>query len=214
MKQGLFITLEGGEGAGKSTQLDYVRRRIEAAGICLHVTREPGGTPLAEQIRELLLEHRQEPMAADSELLLVFAARAQHLANLIRPALARGEWVLCDRFTDATYAYQGGGRGIAPARIAVLEDWVQGGLRPDLTLLLDLPVEAGMARAGRRGALDRFEREQRAFFERVRAAYLARAAAEADRFRIIDASVDIAGVQRQIDSVLTPLLVRHAEAPA
>ena len=211
MTKGLFITLEGGEGAGKSTQLAYVRRRIEAAGIPLHVTREPGGTPLAEQIRGLLLDHRDETMAPDTELLLMFAARAQHLARLIRPALARGEWVLCDRFTDATYAYQGGGRGIDVARIKVLEDWVQGGLRPDLTLLLDLPVEAGMARAGRRGELDRFEREQRDFFERVRAAYLARAEQEPERFRVIDAAQDMAGVQRQIDAVLAPLLAR-AEA--
>ncbi len=206
MTKGLFITLEGGEGAGKSTQLAYVRQRIESAGIPLQVTREPGGTPLAEQIRELLLDHREETMAADTELLLMFAARAQHLATLIRPALARGEWVLCDRFTDATYAYQGGGRGIDFTRIGVLEDWVQGELRPDLTLLLDLPVEVGMARAGQRGALDRFEREQRDFFERVRAAYLARAAQEPQRFRIIDAAQDIAAVQRQIDAALAPLL--------
>ncbi|HEX22028.1 MAG TPA: dTMP kinase [Chromatiales bacterium] len=214
MTTGLFITLEGGEGAGKSTQLAYIRQRIEAADIPLHVTREPGGTPLAEQIRALLLDHREESMASDTELLLMFAARAQHLAQLIHPALARGEWVLCDRFTDATYAYQGGGRGIDFARIAVLEDWVQGELRPDLTLLLDLPVEVGMARAGQRGDLDRFEREQRDFFEHVRAAYLARAEQEPQRFRIIDASQDITGVQRQIDAVLTPLPARAGEVSA
>ncbi len=213
MTKGLFITLEGGEGAGKSTQLAYIRQRIEAAGIPLHVTREPGGTPLAEQIRTLLLDHRDEEMAPDTELLLMFAARAQHLARLVRPALARGEWVLCDRFTDATYAYQGGGRGIGFARIAVLEDWVQGELRPDLTLLLDLPVAVGMARAGRRGELDRFEREQRDFFERVRAAYLTRAEQAPQRFRVIDAAQDIAGVQRQIDAVLSPLLAQAAGAP-
>ena len=213
MTKGLFITLEGGEGAGKSTQLAYIRQRIEAAGIPLHVTREPGGTPLAEQIRTLLLDHRDEEMAPDTELLLMFAARAQHLARLVRPALARGEWVLCDRFTDATYAYQGGGRGIGFARIAVLEDWVQGKLRPDLTLLLDLPVAVGMARAGRRGELDRFEREQRDFFERVRAAYLTRAEQAPQRFRVIDAAQDIAGVQRQIDAVLSPLLAQAAGAP-
>jgi len=170
MKKGLFITLEGGEGAGKSTQLAYIRQRLEAAGVTLHVTREPGGTPLGEQIRELLLDHRQTDMATDTELLLMFAARAQHLAERIRPALAAGEWVLCDRFTDATYAYQGGGRGIDSQRIAVLENWVQGTLRPDLTLLLDLPVNVGMARANGRGELDRFEREQQAFFDRVRVA--------------------------------------------
>ncbi len=214
MNRGLFITLEGGEGAGKSTQLAYVRQRIENAGIALHVTREPGGTPLAEQVRALLLDHRDEAMASDAELLLMFAARAQHLSELIKPALARGEWVLCDRFTDATYAYQGGGRGIDAARIAVLEDWVQGTLRPDLTLLLDLPIEVGMARAGQRGELDRFEREQQDFFERVRAAYLARAGQEPGRFRIIDAAQDVVAVQRQIDAVLTPLLAQAAGASA
>ncbi|MCF6211172.1 MAG: dTMP kinase [Gammaproteobacteria bacterium] len=208
MSKGLFITLEGGEGAGKSTQLAYIRQRIEDAGIPLHVTREPGGTPLAEEIRALLLGHRDETMASDAELLLMFAARAQHLAQLIRPALARDEWVLCDRFTDATYAYQGGGRGIDFERIAVLEDWVQGELRPDLTLLLDLPVEVGMVRAGQRGDLDRFEREQRGFFEHVRTAYRERAEQEPGRFRVIDAAQDIAGVQRQIDAVLAPLLAQ------
>jgi dTMP kinase len=210
MKKGLFITLEGGEGAGKSTQMAYVQQRLQQylqkSGKTLHVTREPGGTELSEQIRELLLDHRQTAMDSDTELLLMFASRAQHLAQLIRPALAAGEWVLCDRFTDATYAYQGGGRGIDMARIAVLEDWVQGELRPDLTLLLDLPIEVGMARAGERGELDRFEREQQAFFERVRQTYLERAAAEPARYRIIDAAQGIEQVQAQIDTVLAPLL--------
>jgi len=145
-------------------------------------------------------------MDSDTELLLMFAARAQHLAELIRPTLAAGDWVLCDRFTDATYAYQGGGRGIALKRIAALEDWVQGELRPDLTLLLDLPVEVGMARAGERGELDRFEREQQVFFERVRQTYRERAVAEPDRYRIIDAAQNIEQVQAQIDRALTPLL--------
>jgi dTMP kinase len=212
MKKGMFITLEGGEGAGKSTQLAYVRQRLEGAGLPLHVTREPGGTPLAERIRDLLLDHRHTAMAADTELLLMFAARAQHLAELIRPALAAGEWVLCDRFTDATYAYQGGGRGIDPARIAVLEDWVQGELRPHLTLLLDLPVATGMARANDRGELDRFEREQQAFFERVRAAYLARAAREPGRYRVLDAAQSMEAVQRQIDAVLDPFIAAHKAA--
>lgn len=210
MKKGVFITLEGGEGAGKSTQLAYLRQRLEAAGVTLHVTREPGGTPLGERIRELLLDHRQTDMASDTELLLMFAARAQHLAERIRPALAAGEWVLCDRFTDATYAYQGGGRGIDPRRIAVLEDWVQGTLRPDLTLLLDLPVDVGMARANGRGELDRFEREQQAFFERVRAAYLAQAQREPGRYRVLDAAQSVDDVQRQIDAVLAPFLAAHA----
>ncbi len=210
MKKGLFITLEGGEGAGKSTQMAFVQQRLQdclqAVGRRLQVTREPGGTELGERIRELLLDHRQAVMDSDTELLLMFAARAQHLAQLIRPALAAGDWVLCDRFTDATYAYQGGGRGIAMSRIAVLENWVQGELRPDLTLLLDLPVEVGMARAGDRGELDRFEREQRAFFERVRQTYRARAAAEPGRYHIIDAAQGIEQVQTQIDIALTPLL--------
>jgi dTMP kinase len=210
MQKGLFITLEGGEGAGKSTQLAFVQEmlqeRLGAAGKTLHVTREPGGTKLSEQIRELLLDYRQTAMDSDTELLLMFAARAQHLAQLIRPALEAGEWVLCDRFTDATYAYQGGGRGIDMARIAALEDWVQGSLRPDLTLLLDLPVDVGMARAGQRGELDRFEREKVDFFEKVRQTYRDRAKDEPERFRIIDAAQGIEQVQQQITTVLTPFL--------
>lgn len=217
MNKGLFITLEGGEGAGKSTQMAFVQQllqqSLEDAGKTLHVTREPGGTELGEQIRNLLLDHRQTAMDSDTELLLMFAARAQHLAQLIRPALSAGEWVLCDRFTDATYAYQGGGRGIDTARIAVLEEWVQRDLRPDLTLLLDLPVDVGMARAGQRGELDRFEREQQTFFEQVRQAYRERAAAEPDRFRVIDASQDIERVQQQIEAVLAPLLLEAADRP-
>jgi dTMP kinase len=204
--KGRFITVEGGEGAGKSTQLAYIQQRIETAGIPLTVTREPGGTPLAEQIRALLLDHRNGDMASDTELLLMFAARAQHLAELIRPALAKGEWVLCDRFTDSTYAYQGGGRGIETRRIALLEDWVQGDFRPHVTLLLDVPVEVGMARAQARGELDRFEREQEAFFHQVREAYLDRARQEPGRFKIIDASCSIEEVQGQIDAVLDPLM--------
>lgn len=165
---GLFITLEGPEGAGKSTNRDYLAMCLRAAGIEVLLTREPGGTPLAERIRELLLAPSDEAMAADTELLLVFAARAQHLAQVIRPALARGCVVLCDRFTDATYAYQGGGRGLSQQRIAELERFVQGDLRPDLTLLFDLPVEQGLARAAARGRLDRFEQEQRSFFKSTR----------------------------------------------
>jgi len=211
MKKGLFITLEGGEGAGKSTQMAFVQQllqqKLDAVGKTLHVTREPGGTDLSEQIRGVLLDHRQTAMDSDTELLLMFAARAQHLAQLIRPALAAGEWVLCDRFTDATYAYQGGGRGIDMARIAQLEDWVQGSLRPGLTLLLDLPVDVGMARAGQRGELDRFEREKIDFFEKVRQTYRDRAAAEPGRFRVIDAAQEIPQVQQQIDQALAPLLV-------
>jgi len=205
---GLFITLEGPEGAGKSTNRDYLAMCLRAAGIEVLLTREPGGTPLAERIRELLLAPSDEPMAADTELLLVFAARAQHLAKVIRPALARGCVVLCDRFTDATYAYQGGGRGLSQQRIAELERFVQGDLRPDLTLLFDLPVEQGLARAAARGRLDRFEQEQRSFFEAVRQTYLQRAALAPQRYRLLDASQSLQQVQAAIDG-LVPMLVER-----
>lgn len=205
---GLFITLEGPEGAGKSTNRDYLAMCLRAAGIEVLLTREPGGTPLAERIRELLLAPSDEAMAADTELLLVFAARAQHLAQVIRPALARGCVVLCDRFTDATYAYQGGGRGLSQQRIAELERFVQGDLRPDLTLLFDLPVEQGLARAVARGRLDRFEQEQRSFFEAVRQTYLQRAALAPQRYRLLDASQSLQQVQAAIDG-LVPMLVER-----
>lgn len=203
---GLFITLEGPEGAGKSTNRDYLAARLREQGIEVLLTREPGGTPLAERIRELLLTPSDEAMAADTELLLVFAARAQHLACVIRPALARGCVVLCDRFTDATYAYQGGGRGLSLARIEALEQFVQGDLRPDLTLVFDLPIEIGLARAAARGRLDRFEQEGRAFFEAVRQTYLQRAAAAPARYRIVDAAQALAQVQVDIDT-LVPQIV-------
>ena len=206
MKRGLFVTLEGGEGAGKSTSLAFVREFLEQAGKRVLVTREPGGTPLGEKIRELLLHGRDDDMHLDTELLLMFAARAEHLARVIRPALAEGTCVVCDRFTDATYAYQGGGRGVSEARIHALEDWVQQGLRPDLTFLLDIPVEQGLARAGRRSAPDRFEREKIDFFERVRNRYLTAAAAEPQRIRVIDAGHDISGVQAQLRTVLEVFL--------
>ncbi|MEG5263802.1 dTMP kinase [Pseudomonas sp. JDS28PS106] len=206
---GLFITLEGPEGAGKSTNRDYLAAQLRARGVEVLLTREPGGTPLAEQIRELLLAPSDEPMCADAELLLVFAARAQHLAQVIRPALARGEVVLCDRFTDATYAYQGGGRGLSHDRIAVLESFVQGDLRPDMTLVFDLPVEVGLARAAARGRLDRFEQEGRAFFEAVRGTYLARAEADPARYRLIDASRPLNEVQQALDGWLPQVLERH-----
>jgi dTMP kinase len=204
--QGRFITLEGGEGAGKSTNQEYIRERLQAAGIVVKVTREPGGTPLGEGIRSLLLDPANTAMHADTELLLMFAARAQHLHALVLPALARGEWVLCDRFTDATYAYQGGGRGLDMQRIAQLETWVQAGFQPYRTLLFDLPVEIGLQRAGERGVLDRFEQEQKAFFERVRAAYLVRAKVFPQRFRVIDAARDLGDVQAQLDSLIDELL--------
>ena len=203
---GLFITLEGPEGAGKSTNREYLAERLREQGIDVLLTREPGGTPLAERIRELLLDPSDEPMAADTELLLVFAARAQHLQQVIRPALARGSVVLCDRFTDATYAYQGGGRGLSIERIAQLELFVQGELRPDLTLIFDLPVEVGLARAAARGRLDRFEQEGRGFFEAVRQAYLQRAAQAPQRYRVLDAGQALAQVQADIDALLPSLL--------
>lgn len=205
---GLFITLEGPEGAGKSTNREYLAAHLRAQGLDVVLSREPGGTPLAERIRELLLTPSDETMASDTELLLVFAARAQHLAQVIRPALARGAVVLCDRFTDATYAYQGGGRGLSQERIAALETFVQGDLRPDLTLIFDLPVEVGLARASARGRLDRFEQEGRAFFDAVRNAYLQRAAADAARYRIVDAAQSLSDVQLSLDALLPELLER------
>lgn len=190
--RGRFITVEGVDGAGKSTHLGFVADWLRGQGHEVVVTREPGGTPLGEELRTLLLNR---DMDSDTELLLMFAARRQHLAELILPSLARGIWVLSDRFTDASYAYQCGGRGIAESRVAALETWVQQGFQPDLTLVFD--VSPGVA-ATRRGAVrlaDRFEREANAFFERVRAAYLARAAVEPERIRVIDASPGIAEVQ-------------------
>lgn len=203
---GLFITLEGPEGAGKSTNREYLAERLREQGVDVLLTREPGGTPLAERIRELLLEPSEESMATDTELLLVFAARAQHLQQVIRPALAEGKVVLCDRFTDATYAYQGGGRGLSIERIAQLEQFVQGELRPDLTLIFDLPVEIGLARAAARGRLDRFEQEGRAFFEAVRQAYLQRAVQAPQRYRVLDAGQPLVKVQVDIDALLPSLL--------
>ncbi|NWL80241.1 dTMP kinase [Pseudomonas taiwanensis] len=205
---GLFITLEGPEGAGKSTNREYLAERLRSHGIEVVLTREPGGTPLAERIRELLLTPSDETMGADTELLLVFAARAQHLQGVIKPALARGAVVLCDRFTDATYAYQGGGRGLSSERIAQLENFVQGDLRPDLTLVFDLPVEIGLSRAAARGRLDRFEQEQRSFFEAVRQTYLQRAQAASDRYKVVDASLTLGEVQANLDKLIPDLLVR------
>ncbi|OGT19724.1 MAG: dTMP kinase [Gammaproteobacteria bacterium RBG_16_57_12] len=201
--RGKFITLEGSEGAGKSTNLAFIRQLLEQAGRQVIVTREPGGTPLGEQIRSLLLNHHKDAMTSDTELLLMFAARAQHIAQVIRPALSAGNYVLCDRFTDATYAYQGGGRGIDSMRIAALEAWVQGDLRPDLTIYLDVPVEIGLARAGARSNPDRFESEEQDFFVRVRARYLDMARRFPLRYRVIDASQPLEAVQRQLAKVLS-----------
>lgn len=202
MKKGKFITLEGSEGAGKTTAMDAICDWAKNASVEFIVTREPGGTPTAEKIRNLLLDKNNEGILPDTELLLMFAARAQHLNELILPAISEGKWVICDRFTDATYAYQGGGRGIGMERIELLENWVQGELRPDLTILLDLPVEVGLSRASQRSEPDRFELEKVEFFERVRQVYLRRAKLFPAQFRIIDASKNIDQVREQIQLVL------------
>lgn len=203
---GRFIALEGGEGAGKTTQLPVIAAFLEQAGYSVLATREPGGTLLGEEIRSLVLQNRQAGMAVAAETLLMFAARAEHVERVIRPALAAGRWVLCDRFTDATYAYQGGGRGLPVERIAALEAWVQGDLRPDLTLVLDLPVALGLARAGRRGPADRFEQEQVDFFERVRTVYLERAKQNPTRYRVVDASPAVEVVRAHIERILADWL--------
>ncbi len=203
---GRFVTVDGSEGAGKTTQMGFMREYLERRGYRVVMTREPGGTSLGEEIRALLLGHRDGGMTLAAEILLMFAARAEHLERVIRPALAAGCWVLCDRFTDATYAYQGGGRGLPLERIAVLEEWVQGELRPDLTLLLDVPVATGLMRAGRRGVADRFEREDVDFFERVRAIYLERATHEPNRCRVVDASQSVEAVRAEVEAMLAEWL--------
>ena len=206
MGRGRFVSFEGIEGVGKTTQIDRACRYLEQRGVRVVRTREPGGTPLAEAIRGVLLDPEWSGMHSDTELLLMFAARAEHIHTLIRPALERGEWVVSDRFTDATYAYQGGGRGIPEQRIAVLEGWVQQGLQPDLTLLLDLDVRIGLARARARGVADRFEQEEVEFFERVRRSYLERARRDPHRIRVIDALGSEEAVARRVEAVLAPCL--------
>ena len=200
--RGRFITVEGVEGAGKSSNLEFIKHLLENAGKEVLYTREPGGTPLGEEVRSLLLGHKHTGMADDTELLLMFAARAEHLEQKIKPALEAGIWVLCDRFTDASYAYQGGGRGIDKERIRSLEQWTHGDLRPDLTLLLDLSVEIGLERAGKRSEPDRFEKEEMQFFEAVRQAYLQIAWDEADRVKVVDASNPLYEVQARIAEVI------------
>jgi len=207
MLRGKFLTIEGTEGVGKSTNLAFVRDWLTARGIEVVVTREPGGTPLAEEVRSLLLSKRDEAVDETAELLLVFAARAQHLARVIKPALDRGAWVLSDRFTDATYAYQGGGRGLSKSVIEQLELLVQGDLRPDLTLILDIDVELGLNRARQRGELDRFESETIGFFERVRAAYRQRVQAAPERYALVDAGQELSAVQNDINALLSKLIV-------
>lgn len=200
---GRFITLEGIDGAGKSTHVAWLAETLARRGHRVLVSREPGGTPLGEKLRELLLHQAMRP---DTEALLMFAARREHLETVIWPALEAGQWVLCDRFTDASFAYQGGGRGLAPERLHALEEWVHGGFQPDLTLLFDLPPELGQARmAASRGPLDRFEQEQADFHHRVREAYLARARAHPLRLHIIDGTRDIASIRAEIEHQLDRL---------
>lgn len=204
---GQFITLEGGEGAGKSTNLAFIRDWLTARGISFVVTREPGGTELSEKIRALLLDKSNASMTTECELLLVFAARAQHIDEVIKPALAEGKWVVSDRFTDATYAYQGAARGLGFDRIKLIEDWVQQGFAPDKTFVFDLPVEVGMQRVRSRGAeIDRFEQEQLAFFEQVRQAYLTRASQAPERYCVLDAAQSLDKVQAQIQQQLELLV--------
>jgi len=201
MEAGKFITFEGIEGVGKSTNIAHLTRAIEKRGHTVLTTREPGGTPMAERIRDLVAEHGDESMPDIAELLLVFAARALHVNNVIQPALAAGTWVICDRFTDSSRAYQGGGRGLPQEDINLIAKWVHGSLRPDLTILLDTPVETGMSRAGQRGDPDRFEIERSEFFMRVRETYLGLAEAEPDRFVIVDATQDLDTVKQTIESI-------------
>lgn len=205
-ERGLFITVEGIEGAGKSTAMNLLGSALRKAGIDLVCTREPGGTVLGERLRELLLSPGDVAIEPSAELLMMFAGRAQHLAECIGPALRRGQWVLCDRFTDASYAYQGAGRELGSERVAVLEEFVQGELRPDLILLMDVPVELGIARARGRGALDRFEQEDMAFFERARQAYLRRAAQSSGRYQVIDAAQTLGDVQACLRKIVDELL--------
>lgn len=205
-ERGRLITVEGIEGAGKSTNLAFVAAQLAAAGHAVVETREPGGTALGEAIRAVVLAPAEAPVAPEAEALLMFAARAQHLDEVIEPALARGAWVVCDRFTDATYAYQGGGRGMALSRIAALEDWVQGALRPDLTLLLDIDPEVGLQRVRERGDSDRFDAETIEFFEGVRAVYLRRAAQHPERYAVVDAEQPLAKVQASLTEALARVL--------
>lgn len=207
--RGQFITLEGTEGVGKSTNLEFISQHLKSAGIDVVQTREPGGTVIAERIRHILLDKDPETLCDEAELLLVFAARAQHLTHVIRPALEKGQWVLSDRFTDATFAYQGGGRGFPMGRITWLQDWIQSGLHPDLTLLLDLPVQHGLLRAKDRSDPDRFESEAASFFDRVRSVYLDRAAESPDRFQVVDASQPLEQVQACIARKLDDFIRSH-----
>lgn len=202
VNRGKFITLEGSEGVGKTTSLNYIKELIESKGHKVLVTREPGGTPLAEDLRATLLANRQEVVEPEAELLMMFAARAQHVNQIIKPALENGDWVLCDRFVDASYAYQGGGRGLSFSRINEIEQWTLQGFAPDLTLLLDMSVEEGMARTRQRGTPDRFETEKTEFYQRIREAYLQRASQYSERIHIVDAAPEVEQVQLSIKALL------------
>ena len=206
MIRGKFITLEGGEGVGKTTNLKFIKHYLEQHNISVVTTREPDGTALAEKIRQLLLDNDSEAVSETAELLLIFAARAQHIKHVIEPALAEGTWVICDRFTDATYAYQGGGRNMRISTIESLENWVQGTLRPDLTILLDAPVEIGLERARLRSAFDRFESEKTNFFEQVRRAYLLQLELNPQRIKLIKANQPLIDVQKALIDLIQPLL--------
>lgn len=211
-KPGLFITVEGGEGSGKTTNMAFIQKYLQSVGIAFEVSREPGGTPLAEDIRHLVLQPRKELVDPSAELLLIFAARAQHLQQKIKPALEQGKWLVCDRFTDATYAYQGGGRELNMNHIQQLETLVQGDLRPDAVIILDVDLDVGMARASSRGELDRMEQESISFFNRVRQVYLQRAAAEPERYCIIDAGQALEQVQDDLAQVLQKLIEKQGVA--
>lgn len=202
MKPGKFITFEGVDGAGKSTHLNWFAERLRQRGVEILVTREPGGTPLGEHLRELLLN---QPMHAETEALLMFAARFEHIEQVIRPALQRGAWVLSDRFSDASFAYQGGGRGLSTAKLELLEQWVHANLQPDLTLLFDIPVEVARQRLSNNVSLDRFEQEQSDFFERVRAGYLERRRKHPERFRLIDAAQTPSQVKSSLDIIIASI---------
>lgn len=208
MAKGLFIVLEGGEGVGKTTNMAFIQHYLHERNVSFEYSREPGGTKIAESIRELILSKHEEPMSDMTEILLVFAARAQHLQEKVLPTLECGKWLVCDRFTDATYAYQGGGRGLDKQLIEQLEQTVQGDLRPDCTIILDAPVEVGRARAEARAELDRMESEEQDFHERVRQSYLDRANTNSDKYAVVDASQELAVVQEQLSKVLDQLIGR------
>lgn len=205
MERGKFITIDGVEGAGKSTQIEFICEYLKAKGVNVILTREPGGTDVGEKIRALLLSNSTGKMHADTELMLMFAARNEHIQNKIMPALGQGDWVLSDRFTDSSYAYQGGGRGLDMERITQLESWVVQDFAPDMTLLLDVPVEVGMSRVEARGKKDRIEMEKMDFFDRVRQAYIARSEEFPDRIKLIDSSQTIEHTTKQIGEILDTL---------